>query len=626
MLKLSKKKIEFDIILSYCCIFLSLILVSIYLINNNLMYIIIGMLLLFTCTSYLLLDRKKDLFHIQNLEMNKSLYSLLDILYFFIFCYSLISLYFRPNIYERPLLYFISIVILASLISLQILFLPSKIKYTSFVLLKIILISINIVSSQIFLYPDLVGVDPWWHRYFTQFFLNSGFLLVGESYSKLPLFHLLTGITSLVTRLDYKIATTFSISYIQIICLTLFIFLLGRFLFNTKVGLLAGLLVSTANYVILMSYWAIPQSFGSVFIPIIIYLIFKVKPDGISLTTLLYLIFMTTLILTHPLASLTMAILTIVFWLSFEVFKWKYNIKSSYSPFNTAILFTAAMFGWWMYASGHILILSKLLKWGFSLDFWQTQSNIPITYIEQYRIQIPFIDILFNVLGRDLFWIFSFIGVFYMISNKVKSKYSFETSLGGFAILGISFISIVSSFEILTYRWFYFTQILLSIPLAISFYLFILNVKSNSTKSLFMVSIVVTLSFLMILSPIANMDNPYFKDTSVRKAFTESELQSFQSILNFADKKIEIDPEIAYLTYSDQFPSNRISSIGNSFYSKKFNNSRDSIIVCRSQLRSAISGSENYITKLNYDPAQFLEKEGFSKIYNSGSVSALSIN
>ncbi len=623
--KIRKKIHNFDKILSYSCIFVSFALICVYLINNNPMYIIIGAILFFVCIFYLCIDKKKDFSYILNLKMGSSLYLLLDILFFLIFCYSLISLYLRPNLYERPLIYFVSIIFLAGLISIQILFLPSKTAYTSFVLLKIILIPLSVVSSQVFLFPTLIGVDPWWHRYFTQSFLDSGFLLAGYSYSKMPIFHLLTGITSLLTSLDYKTATILSISYMQIICLISFVFLLGRSIFNNKVGLLAGLLVSISNYVILMSYWAIPQTLGSVFVLIIIYLSVKVKQDGKSVATLLYLILMATLILTHPLASLTMAILTFIFWLSFEVYKWKYNLKSTSVPLNTALLFNVAMFGWWTLASGHIYVLTDLLKWGFSLDYWQLQSSTPLMNIEQHRIYIPFNETLFDILGCDLFWILSFIGIFYMISNKVKNIYSFGIALGGLTVLSISFIAIIFSFEILTYRWFYFTQILLSIPLAVSFYLLISNAKRNSTKSLIMVSMVVTLSFLMIMSPIANMDNPLFQDTSVRKAFTESELQSFQSILKFTDKKIETDPGVGLLTYLD-FPSSSISFIRESFYSKDFSNYRDSIIVYRSQLRSTISKSDRSIIKLNYDPAQFLEDEGFSSIYTSGSVSAYVMN
>ena len=73
-----------------------------------------------------------------------------------------------------------------------------------------------------------------------------------------------------------------SVSLGQIICNAVFVFLIAKCLFkNHRVGLLAALLVILANHLIRMTYWSIPNAFGIVFIPIVIYLALLSERIGI---------------------------------------------------------------------------------------------------------------------------------------------------------------------------------------------------------------------------------------------------------------------------------------------------------------------------------------------------------
>jgi len=133
-----------------------------------------------------------------------------------------------------------------------------------------------------------------------------------------------------------------------------------------------------------------------------------------------------------------------------------------------------------------------------------------------------------------------------------------------------------------------------------------------------------TLAFLVIMTPTANMDNPLFKNTVVRKAYTESELQATETILELTDGDIATDGGPAtHLTLLPQFPPSRIVSLVASLWSKDFTDHSDSIIMIRQEISQGIIATPvDSFVRLDYDPAQFLADEDFSRIYASGSVSA----
>jgi len=612
-----------DKILAILGLALALTLILTSLIIDNPMYAVVGIILLFACIAYLSVGRGKGFLGISELPRTPSLYLLLNILFFSALLFSILSLYLRPDPYVRPLSYFVSIVVMVGILAVEILFLPRSKPCTYFVLTKIILIPLSLVWSQLLIFPTLIGDDPWWHQRFTQSILDSGFISGSSGYSRMPVMHLMIGATSLVTGLGYKMAALISISSMQIISLLLFVFLLGRFVFDAKVGLLATLLLGISSYVISFSYRTIPMTLGAVLIPIIIYLLFKVKQSKPLVAISLSLLLMVTLILIHPLATTCMAILLFALWGGFEVFNRIYNKRNTAVTLNIATLFVVAMFGWWMYASGHIRTLSELIKWAFSFDYWVRFAPV-YEAIAQYTHRVPFSESLFNSIGLYLFLVISLPGCFYMLSKRASNPYAFSIAAGAMAIVGLIFVVSVFHFGILSGRWHYFIQILSSVPLAVTLLLFSARIKNEVGKILFVTTLITALTFLMIMTPTANMDNPLFKNTTIRRAYTESELQATETILDLTDQNIATDGGIVgHFVFLPQFPSDRIFLIAESFYTKDFTEYRDSIIMIRREIsQGTITITGDSFIRLGYDPAQFLADEGFSRIYESASVSA----
>ncbi|MBA7489543.1 hypothetical protein ES702_00077 [subsurface metagenome] len=620
----SRKLYDLDKILATSGLFLALILILASFIVDRPMYIVVGFILLLTCTIYFYINKGEPSYILSQLERKASTRMLLNIFFFSLLAWNMMSLYSRPNPYVRPSSYFISMFLMISVIVTDILFLPNSKSYTVTVLLKVMIIPFSIVWSQLLIFPVLVSGDPWVHQMFTQSILDSGFIPEGFIYSRLPIYHLMIAATRLVTDLGHKMATILSISLIQLICLVLFTFLLGRWTFNAKVGLLGALLLGFSGYFIHISFYVFPNTLSAVPILIIVYLLFKLRRNKPLIASSLSILFMLTLILTHALASMCMTVLLFVGWLGFEVYNLIYREDREVSlPLSIAIPFTIAMFAWWTYVSGHVAILGGLIKWGFSGDYWNVDNIVyPASVI--YTHNVPFFELLFNSAGNYLFWGLSFAGCFYMISRKVKNPYAFNIAVYGMVISLITFFALVFSFTgILTGRWHYFSHIFLSIPLAVALFLLSSGIRGVFAKVSVVVIIIIILSFLTLMTPLSNMDNPIFKNTLVDGRLTVSEVHSLETISEFTDDKLGAEPRIVgYLEWIKQFPPERTFSIQESLYTKDFSNYKDSIVIIGKRVSQAtISVNDRSFIELDYNPRPLLTEEGFSCIYDSGSVS-----
>lgn len=604
-------------------IFSLILIIWIKLVIGRPTYVMVGILCFIVCTGYLIIRRffyPSSIPSLEELRCSTRLYITLNILFFLLLSYSIISIYLRPDPYVRPLGYFISTAIMAVIVANEILFLSPQKSRIYFILCKIIIIGLSLEYSQILIFPNVVGVDPWWHQWFTLKILEYGHIPEGLAYSQLPMMHLMIGMTSLVTDLDYKMATMVSISSLQVICDALFVFLLGKFLINTKVGLLAALLLEIANLHIYFGYWTIPNTAAATLILPIIFILFKVRKYKPFIGTLVAMFLMGTLILTHTITSMCLAILLFVFWLSFEAYNRLFQQETGrFMTWTICILFSIGMLAYWSYISGHILTLANLIKLGFYNPFlkWSYQS---LSYV-------PLWEQIFTYLGPFLFLILSFIGCFYMMSKQFRNSNRFAITIGGIVILCLAFFTLITSKDIIVSRWYYFSQILLVIPLSLSLFLLDGIFKNRLIKGLLMSISVFALSFLLIMSPATNIDNHFLSPNSgVRYAFTESEMSgaSFfarNSIGKMSSDFLYISCRINIFANYYNVSYDRILSLDNSLYSGNFK--RDgSINIIRREIVERPFSLAGGIYRLDYDPNIVLTNSGFNKIYDSYAITA----
>ena len=134
-----------------------------------------------------------------------------------------------------------------------------------------------------------------------------------------------------------------------------------------------------------------------------------------------------------------------------------------------------------------------------------------------------------------------------------------------------------------------------------------------------LIFLVALLSFLMIMNSTANKDNHMFSpNMGFRFAFTESELQAFNTIPEIAGGKIGTD-WFSRKYFWHEFGRNP-ESIDKVLYAKDFKDARDWFVMIRDEITEASFWTGSGILRLDYDLYPELAKEGFSCIYVSGPV------
>jgi hypothetical protein len=527
---------------------LSILMIIMGMMIGRLMYSLTGILALISCFLWLAI-RKSHTFDLQ-LPESRTLTNFSAACFFGLYTLSVLSMHFRPELYERPLLYFILTALMAGVIACEIF--TSGRRYTPFILIQILMLGVSIAWSQLLIFPSLLGIDPWYHSALTNRIIDEGFIPEGYSYTKLPLFHLMIAVTSLISTLPYKLANMVSVSLGQIICNAIFVFLIARYLFkNHRVGLLAALLVILANHLIRMTYWSIPNAFGIVFIPIVICLALFSERIGIRhvnrlLISAIIIMMMVAIILTHSIAAICMIIILFAAWGSLTIYQTYYERIVNYIPLLVPFGFTVMTFAWWTYASGHLKSLGSLIRWGFSVDYF---VKTPVEFLN-YAVHVPLKEQVFNNLGIYLFFVTSLIGILYLISRKGNGL-MFSVAAIAVAPLATVFLSFVLGIEIISTRWFALAQLLLSIPLAVAVYLMVTwKPRKSLILQCLMVGFVIVLSFLMIMSTPANIDNHMFSQTTgVTYAYTQSEMTASEF---FAANTIGVLSSDAKLLYRTQ--------------------------------------------------------------------------
>ncbi|MGB9940826.1 hypothetical protein [Methanosarcina sp.] len=493
-------------------------------------------------------------------------------------------------------------------------------KMTSIILFQIILLGTSIAWSQLLVFPSLLGVDPWYHQNITLQIIQTHFIPSEFSYSKLPLFHLCIALTSIITDMDYKFATMLSVSFLQLVCNILLIFLLAKFTFNnTRVALYSSLLLALSNYHIRMSFWSIPNSLAPVFILMILYSLLKLRINHKLISVLISIILMISLVLTHSVTALYMAIILLIVWIFFYSYNLIYfNIHKPPFTFSYITLFVVFMFSWWTYASGHITTLASLIKFGFSMDIF---IHTPAELIQQHINNVPLFERIFNFLGTLLYFTVSSVGCFYMISNRYGTKYSFCVLSAGITPLILNSFCSITSRNIISERWLFFSQIFLSIPLAVSILLCCNAVRHDNLKKTFLVSTTIILAFLLIVSLPANIDYDKFSShSSMREALTTSELKAIKTTSSFWTGPIKTDN---YYARSMSYNYDTYTFDNELFYSST-SSLQDYLILIRMDLiskplkifSSIYLPDHDYISELISE----LKIEKYSKIYSSGSV------
>ncbi|MFC1871160.1 hypothetical protein ACFLYF_01980 [Chloroflexota bacterium] len=563
---------------------------------------------------YLLISSRlpKALSGFNESQASRRVYLLASIIFFPLFTYSIASVVLNPELYIRPLEYFIATSILVCLVAIEIINLPGSKGHTYFTLLKIVLIGISLQWLPQFMFPSLTGIDVFGHSQAVTDMLIQGHIPPEYSYAKLPIMPLSISTISLVTGLGYKLSGLFSTGLFYMMA-AVFIFLIAERLFSTRIGLLSALMVVISEWFIHNGLYAIPNTLGIAMVLSLVYMLF-LRREGITFT-LLTIFMMIILVMTHTIAAFTLAIVLLAVWLGVELYHQATGQRSMIISLNLVTLFIVTMLAYWLFISGHIFNIGDAIQTAFGLD-----ENMGAPGVVQYLSTVDRGELLLTRSGMLIFYFLAIVGILAILSRWFRNQVRLSFTLAAIAISIIAFAGgALGLSRFLPDRFLAYSQILLCIPVAVGLIFLSHTFKSRLWKYAVIVVVVLPLSFLMITSPTADKESPiYSQNTAHRTSYTQSEVQAAETMSRVYEGSVNTDS-----SYKSLLNTTTLIATGITTYliEKDFTEVNNLVMIRRYSVEHVVFGGGGII-KLDYNPKELLEEQGFSQIYESGTVSA----
>jgi hypothetical protein len=554
--------------------------------------------------------RLRSLDSLRNVELpsNENLFWLISGFFFLFLGASVLALQLRPEVYLRPTAYFIFTALMASAVAAEVVTSDSNWTYRIVILAQSVVIGFSLQASELFIFPNVVGIDPWAHEWFVSQTIQLGHIAAGSQYTSLPMFPLYVAATSFLSSLDYKLSVMLSVGLSLLVVGVLFVFLIGKSLVSEKTGLLAALVFVIANYVIWLGYAAIPNTLGLIYVLIGIYLVVQLKDRNTVGHLTLLLIMMVALILAHTVAALVMALALLSGLLATLFYRRFYGREArTYLSVTIVAVFVVAMFGWWMYGSGSLAALVGYVQ-NLQLASLQAAASAPV-------VNQSLSERIFDFAGTYSFVALALIGCFYMISKKFGNAYAFVFVSMALPVIFLAFSSF-SGLSVLSERWIAFAQMFLAVPLALTLLLFAKLVRGSWTRPAFLGVVVFCLSLLLILSPIANIDNRILTPNTQRVSLTASELQAMSTLIQKSKGHLVSD---AYYTTASTFYFDKTNQTDVTFGPQ--NVTPNDLLVVRTEMVGKPSVEGILGETVPIGPVGQVNPSG-SLIYSSGTVNA----
>lgn len=585
----------------------------------RLQFLAAGILLLLLCVIWLAIRKTASLRSLDSLE-HLNAYLAFSALFFLFLALSILSVHFRPDLYSRPITYYVCVAFAAGVLSAAILVAPRGKKFFVLPLFQIIILGLAMQLTEMSIFNGLIGIDPWQYHTYWVSTVTSGHFPALTPYTDFSLSLILEAATSLFTGLSYRNAAAVCGGGIQILLNVSFLYLLGSYVANKKVGALAAVLCTTATMNIFMSIWVIPTTVAAPLALALIYTLFRFHRDrpmqGLAIAALLG----AGLVLWHPLTSFSTILLLFAGFVACIVFGLNGTSRLQRPiSFSFALLYSVELFSWWTYKSGYINRLVTLTSARFSPSLF---IYVPAQVSAFYQAVSGLESLLVNG-GTFIFLAGGFLGCLFMISKRFASPIAAATAVIGIVPAIFVPLAVLTNTFLLDERWLYYANIFLAIPLAIGFLVLVLSSRHDGRRVAVLMSLVIVLAFAMMLSPLANIDNSSLQpNTVVRYAYSDSELAFVNFALSHPNQTVSTDGAYERVLYWSGNATNTSLNVGAldfSLANATFAHN-ESLIVIRSYIVNNTFREFAGPYRLTYDPNAVLADSRFNLVYDDGGV------
>lgn len=497
----------------------------------------------------------------------------------------------------------------------------------------IILTYILFYYVQLFEYPFLIGVDPWFHWNFNNDIIESNIIPYSTAqyfgdiassdvqYGRMPLFHCIIAIVRICGNLDYKTATFFSFTLISGILIFLLTFFFGKNIFHdTRIAFFSGFVAVFSEHVIFMLTSPIPFAYGGLILILALYiLIFKLNENKHIFYFLLVFLLILPVFINFLSAIAVISILTIILITSIILYynKINTNIKPK-TVISIYFLTLLCSFSWWAYISGHLIKFIKFLPTLFDAEYLIRGYSTIGKYISPQTMVISNFPVLllhfFGILGVTLF----------LYHSYIEKKFNYRNYFFILILLFFIVIGIIPRFFGITFlesRWWYISEILISVFMAFLFINIISREKLNHYLKIIIVIVIFTYFYMSLTEPqyVCIDDNSYFNKNNFRYTITLSEFKLKQFTDSIDYNTIYTDE---YFSYIFRVFSINSQDLNYNFFNMKYldNNyfKNNDMFIIRDYIIHYPFKIYQYVIDIGYNPRILLEKQyGFNQIYSS---------
>lgn len=532
------------------------------------------------------------------------------------------------SLYHRDSLYFVFFFSAALVTYLQIVFLDVRHFWIqASLLLEVLLLGISIRASAFYLYPSLSGNDPFYHQYLVQSLIANGNLPYGETYSSFPLFHLVIAIFVLLGISNIN-GGFFYVSILHCLAL-LAVFPLAKKYLNTRIGLIACLLLILSDYQVQWGVQIIPMTLGISLYVLVFVIILAIRNDKehrYSGTIVLFLLGLA-IIFSHTLSTLILIVSLACIWLIPRLLSLvKVNVEHAVRLTFILFLLVCTITYWGVFTEPQEN--SFFNKVALNIKYSLTEARLGETEVISHATKMNPLDVILYDAGWSVLLFLFTIGFLGAFAINPKKREALDLGLLAVFLIFVAYAgAIMGNKEVLPARWFSFAYFPVSILAGFSIFYMISAFLSSILRErklllipqlLMIFGLGFVCIFLMITSPARSIpDSPFYLADFVEKpGFYQSEIVG----MNYAVEKFPIS-HIAASSKTKRYIRDAIMI--NPEEAQTYSTS-DVIVIRQSDFEKGffIPYPKDQVNKYSLPTSAFLDflYKNFYLIYDNGSV------
>lgn len=460
----------------------------------------------------------------------------------------------------RGSVFYLLTVALSVLVFVQIAFAPDEKLSVGLLLAQVLALGLVVRFAGLFGSAGYVGVDVWIHmpQYVEGILAAESIEGMGQTkYAAAPLYHLTVASTALLADLPARLALFGSVG-VGIALASLLVYLTAARFVAPRWAIFAAAAYSISDFVVVWSIHLIPTSLGVVFFLAVLLVFVRIQQHG---TRPAVIVLMVTLVfamaLTHQVASFIMLVLFgagSLAQIALNVGQLRDRLFSDSAP----SIRVHGVHGYSAFALGLLMLVWSLTPWGertfteaVFVILWGSiegsaglfdrsdAANAAAAGGEQGTVLGETVIPLIDQAGFSMLLFGTVVGSLYVLQRERTSQSGLTLIVA--AVIMLVFTLVPPLFGLRNFlpgRWFAFLYAVLAILAAVGFD----RLRRDCSPQLFAAVVLVfalVFSGGMVIASDATQDSPAFTEENVRYAYTPTEMNAMETIIERTDSSAE---------------------------------------------------------------------------------------